>query len=182
MTADANSDYLEPRFCSQCATALTRQVARGEVSWDCPVCGHRHVRRPTAGVAVAVVEQGEVLLVQRRYGARAGAWCIPCGHVDWDEDVRAAARREVREETGLVVELDGLLDTHTNQWRPARQTVGIWFSGHRIGGTLQAGDDAVAARFFGLDTLPSPLAFPTDVLVLNLLRKRELGPHQDQLQ
>jgi ADP-ribose pyrophosphatase YjhB (NUDIX family) len=176
VTDDPNSDYLEPRFCSQCAALLRRQFAHGKVHWDCPGCGHRHVRRPTVGVAVAVVEHAEVLLVERRYGARAGAWCIPCGHVEWDEDVRAAAKREVKEEAGLVVELDGLLDTHTNRWRPARQTVGIWFRGHRVGGTLQAGDDAVAARFFGLDTLPSPLAFPTDILVLDLLRRRHLGP------
>src|SRR5207244_9005697 len=123
-TVTSASDYLEPRFCSQCATELTRGIVHGDVCWQCPGCGHRHVRRPTTGVAVAVVEQGEILLVQRRFGAKAGAWCIPCGHVEWDEDVKAAAIREVREETGLGVELDGLLDTHTNLWPLDLQPVG----------------------------------------------------------
>ena len=56
---------------------------------------------PRRRVAVVVVEDGRLLLVQRRYGDRAGSWCIPCGHVGWDEDVRAAAVRELEEETGI---------------------------------------------------------------------------------
>jgi 8-oxo-dGTP diphosphatase len=116
-----------------------------------------------------------ILLVQRGHGSKAGHWCIPCGHVGWNEGVREAAVREVREETGLMVGLDELLETHTNRWRPERQTVGIWFTGHILGGSLVAGDDAVDAAFFSLDSLPDPLAFPTDELVLDLLRSRRRG-------
>ena len=164
-----SSDYLVPRFCSQCGSELGPAVIRhGETGWEC-LCGQRHHRRPTVGVAVVVLEAGRLLLVRRRYGSKAGLWCIPCGHLGWGEDVRAAAVREAREETGLVVELDGLIDVHTNFWHPERLTVGIWFAGHRTGGELLAGDDAAEVGFFDLDAPPS-LAFPTDQLVIDRLR------------
>ena len=45
-------------------------------------------------------------------------------------------------------------------------TVGIWFRARVTGGSLQAGDDLAEVRYFALDQLPKPLAFPTDRLVL----------------
>jgi ADP-ribose pyrophosphatase YjhB (NUDIX family) len=132
------------------------------------------VLRPTVGVAVVIVEDGRILLVRRAHGAMAGRWCIPCGHVAWDEDVRAAALRELVEETGVVAELDRVLDVHSNWWRPERQTVGVWFLGRRLSGEVVAGDDADDARFVNLDDIDVELAFPTDELVVAQVR-RELG-------
>ena len=163
------SDYVIPRFCIECAAPLRATVLHGEPTWECAECGRRHVRRPTVGVAVVVVEHGRLLLVRRGYGAKAGLWCIPCGHVGWDEDIRHAAVREVREETGLEVEVLEVLAVHSNFWRPERQTVGIWFAGRRISGELKAGDDAVDVGLFPLDAVPD-LAFPTDDLVVDELR------------
>ena len=79
---------------------------------------------------------------------------IPCGHVTWDEDIREAAVREVHEETGLVIEVGHVVAVHSNFWRPGRQTVGVWFAGRRVGGSLMAGDDASEAGFFSLSDHP----------------------------
>ncbi len=166
------TDYGEPRFCNQCGAPVTAAERHGETAWAC-ACGHVQVRRPTVGVAVVVLEDDELLLVRRAFGMKAGEWCIPCGHVGWGEDVREAAVRELAEETGLVIELDGVLDVHSNMWRPERQTVGIWFRGRRVGGRLQAGDDAAEARFVHLDRIGVDvgLAFDTDLLVVDQLRR-----------
>jgi 8-oxo-dGTP diphosphatase len=166
----ADEDVL-PRFCSQCAAPVEQIEVGGEPVWRCSRCGHRQYRRQVVGVAVVVVEDGRLLMVQRRYGDRAGAWCIPCGHVGWDEDVRVAAVRELEEETGLVVELDGVFDAHTTFLDRNRHNAGIWFRGRRAGGSLRAGDDAAAAGFFALDELPEPLAFVTDARVIERLRR-----------
>ncbi|MCX8071445.1 MAG: NUDIX hydrolase [Candidatus Binatia bacterium] len=159
------------RFCPFCGGEL----AAGPRSphWHCSLCGLTHYRNPAVGVAVILMESNQVLLTCRSRGRYAGLWCVPCGYVEWDEDVRRAAQREVKEETGLEIVVLDVCDVRSNFHDRDRQTVGIWFWGKRIGGELKPGDDASDARFFPLDALP-PLAFPTDSAVLADIRRGTL--------
>jgi 8-oxo-dGTP diphosphatase len=95
--------------------------------------------------------------------------------VEWGEDVRDAAVREFQEETGLLVELGPVLSVHSNFHDPERLTVGLWFTGKVVGGSLRPGDDLDRVGFFGLASPPSPLAFPTDAVVLAELRDGKIG-------
>ncbi|MFE4578541.1 NUDIX domain-containing protein [Streptomyces sp. NPDC002285] len=117
--------------------------------------------RYTADV-VAVTPTREVLLIQRGWPPYEGAWALPGGHVDPGETSRAAAVRELAEETGVTVTGDDL--------RP----IGVWDNPERdprgryvtvayaavvpVGTTITAGDDARTARWWPLDDLPD-LAF-----------------------
>lgn len=119
-----------------------------------------------------IVQKGRTILLGRRArGQYKGSWCIPCGHLEWGEEVRAAAEREFLEETGLQVEIGPVYAVHSNFHDPQSLTVGIWFRGNVTGGTLHAGDDLDAVDYYPLDALPEQLAFPTDMLVLEQLRQ-----------
>ena len=136
---------------------------------ECTQCGWVQYRNPTVGVAVAIVEKFQLLIGQRR----DGGWCIPCGNVEWDETVESAARREMAEETGLIVDLRGVLAVKSNFHDLEKQTVGVWYRGVRTGGVLEPGDDLREVKFVDLGQIPD-FRFPTDREVVEKLR-RERG-------
>jgi ADP-ribose pyrophosphatase YjhB (NUDIX family) len=145
-------------------------VRGGRERSHCPACDRTWFRNPTAGVAVILLDGDRILLGRRASGPYRGFWCIPCGHVEWDEEVRAAARREFIEETGLEVELIGVYTVHSNFHDAQQHTVGIWFLGRASGGALRAGDDLDRVEFVPLHGPLPDLAFPTDRVVIEQLR------------
>ena len=157
------------RYCPHCGNTLQEKVFDGTKRRCCPSCHWINYRNPTVGVAVILLQQDKLLLV-KRVGSYGGMWCIPCGHVEYDEEIRAAAKREMKEETGLDVDIGPVFTAHSNFHDPEKQTVGIWFMGRQIGGKLRAGSDAGEVGFFSLAALPEKMAFPTDLLVCEQLR------------
>ena len=161
---------MEFQFCPYCGKPLRNTSIVNKKRPFCEHCQWTHYRNPTVGVAVILMDKNELLLVKRT-GSYAGHWCIPCGHVEWNEDIRSAAGREFKEETGLDITVGPVFDVHSNFHDLEKQTVGIWFWGTKTGGTLEAGSDASDVRFFPINNLPSPFAFPTDHLICEKLRR-----------
>ncbi len=163
------------RFCPCCGGPLAQEVRNGHQRLVCRDCRQILYINPAVGVAV-VVRRGEAILWgRRRSGVYAGRWCIPCGYVEWGEEVSSAAQREFQEETGLMVELGPILSVHSNFHDPERLTVGLWFAGKVVGGTLKPGDDLDRVGLFPLSSPPAPLAFPTDEVVLDELRNGKIA-------
>ena len=162
-------------YCPICGAPLSTQDRGGRQRPICTACGYVVYRNPAVGVAVIVKDQGRILLGRRSRGRYEGMWCIPCGYVEWGEDIREAARREFLEETGLEVEVGEVYAVHSNFHEPEALTVGIWFGGTPNGGRLEAGDDLDQVGYFPLDALPEPLAFPTDLRVLEQLRRESMA-------
>lgn len=118
--------------------------------------------RYTADV-VALTPDGSVLLIERDWPPYEGAWALPGGHVDVGETSRAAAARELEEETGVRVSADdlrqiGVWDSPGRDPRGRYVTV-AYAAAVPAGTQIVAGDDARRARWWPLHGLPERLAF-----------------------
>lgn len=165
MTAPENGALA--RFCPDCGAPLLFAESQPP---RCQGCGFVRYRNPAVGVAVVVRDcAGRVLMGRRARGTYAGLWCIPCGYVEWDEDVREAARREILEETGLEVTLGEVVAVHSNFHNPRQHTVGIWFAANEVRGEPVPVDGEFTEVGFFDPAAPPPLAFPTDAFVLRQL-------------
>lgn len=160
-------------FCPKCGARFGQAMRAGRERLVCPACAFVFWQNPNAGVAAVLIEDGAVLLTRRGGSERSGLWDLPGGFVEYDEDIRSALVREIREETGLEIEVGRVYEVHSNFFpETQRHSVGVWFLARRVGGLLGAADDVIDARFFSLDALPSDheLAFETDRLVLARLQ------------
>ncbi len=118
--------------------------------------------------AVITDAEGRLLLVRRRNEPAAGRWSLPGGRVEPDESPAEAAAREVREETGLIVEIgDEVLRVVLDNWDIHD------FAGTVAGGSLLAGDDAVDVRWV---TGAELAALPTSPGLVEALRDAGLLP------
>ena len=129
-----------------------------------------------------------LLLIKRAHPPFEGRWAIPGGFLDMDETLHDAARRELREETGLDVRSLRQFAAFGDPGRDPRcRTVSIAYLAVVPAGQCapRASDDAAEARWFDLAALP-PLAFDHDLVVrvaLDHLRRHGAGgdPALDQL-
>lgn len=154
------------QFCPLCAEILETQPIADKLRKRCPSCHWIHYRNPTAGVAVILLTEEGLWLGRRR----SGGWCIPCGHVEWDETIQQAAVREALEETGLQVELQEVYAVLSNFHDSQGHTVGIWYRAYAKNITeARPGGDLVEVRPFPLSALPE-LIFPTDIEVVRRLQ------------
>ena len=115
--------------------------------------------RPFVGVGVVVLKAESVLLLRRGRPPRLGEWSLPGGAQHVGETVAEAALREVREETGLVIESPALLDVVDSLVRDPEGRVRyhytlVDFWAEWRSGLPQAGDDAQAAQWHARETLP----------------------------
>jgi ADP-ribose pyrophosphatase YjhB (NUDIX family) len=128
---------------------------------------------PRATVDV-IIEVGDRIVLIRRRNPPLG-WAIPGGFVDHRERAEEAARREMREETGLDVTLTDLLGVYSDPARdPRGHTISTVYVG-RAEGIPRADDDAAAVGIFAEGDLPSPIAFDHARILADYFRFRRTG-------
>jgi ADP-ribose pyrophosphatase YjhB (NUDIX family) len=158
------------RYCPLCGKELALKEVGGRERPACPHCGFVQFRNPLPGVVVLIEEEGSVLLGKRKGGFGAGSWGLPQGYVEFNEDFLTAAIREVKEETGLDVEIRSIINVVSNLLSPGLHTLAIVLRAGVVGGELCAGDDLETLEWVPL-TGPLPeMAFEADEMIVKRYR------------
>lgn len=118
--------------------------------------------RIRARSAAVIAEDGNILLVQHEKGG-GRYWVLPGGTLEYGETLEAAARREVLEETGLEIEIQGFLFVQESIPRDlSRHVINVYFHARVTGGELTMGPDDVMTdvRWIPLGELPRLTVYP----------------------
>ncbi len=149
----------EQRYCGHCGSALEKRRLEDRTRQVCGSCGAVFYRNPLPVAASVVLNEArEVLLVKRRNPPHKGEWCLPTGFAEMDEDIKSAALRELREETGLQGRVLRLLGAASEANEFYGDLLFVSFEVAREAGEAEAGDDAEELAWFAADRVPR-LAF-----------------------
>ena len=142
------------RFCPWCGGPLEARLLKvGEPErLVCARCGNVLYLDPKVAVGTIIrMEDSRLVLVRRAIEPGYGLWVFPGGYVDRGEEITSAAIREAREEAGLDVRLDGLVNIYSYSGGPL---IIVVYAATAIGGELCPDDECLEARLFSADEIP----------------------------
>ncbi len=148
------------RFCPLCGASLRREPVPPDHREQsvCSRCRFVFYLNPKVVGATIPELDGRVLLTRRSINPGRGLWTFPGGFVDFGESVTDASVRETFEETGLHVDLTGLLNVYTYPGAP----VIVVYSARVLEGTLTTCDENDALEWVDPAAIPwDALAFPS---------------------
>jgi ADP-ribose pyrophosphatase YjhB (NUDIX family) len=157
----------EPSFCPRCGGHLVVNELEGRARPICQDCGFVYYVDPKVAVAVIVPYGEGIVLGRRDIDPGRGDWSFPSGYVDRGEVVEEAARREVEEEIGLRVAIDGLVGLYSTAGEPVILAV---YAARVVGGELRVGPEMSEVGVYPPDELP-PMAFSHDRCIVTDWRR-----------
>jgi len=146
------------QFCPRCGGALERKLLKPTEPERpvCARCGFVLYLDPKIAVGTIIdAGGGTLVLVRRAIEPGYGKWVFPGGYVDRGELLTAAAIREAREECGLEVRLDGLVNIYSYA---GRAPIIIVYAATAVGGALCPDEECLETATF------APAAIPWDEL------------------
>jgi 8-oxo-dGTP diphosphatase len=155
------------RFCPACGGPLESRLLKSSepARLVCSRCTFVFYMDPKVAVGTIIrTATGQIVLVRRAIQPGYGLWVFPGGYVDRGEEVQAAAIREAREESGLDVRIDELVNIYSY---PGRSPIIIVYAATATGGELCADEECLEAGLFTREEIPwDSLAFRSTVEAL----------------
>jgi len=143
--------------CARCGRPLRRSTRDTPRRIACPRCRYLIYDYPRSCAGVVVRKGDAVLMLRRAHPPRIGWLDIPGGFIDAGEAIEAAARRELREETGLTVGALRPLGVYLDRYHLAGfgsfPTLNFYFVARWRRGEPVAADDAASAEWIPLARL-----------------------------
>lgn len=161
------------RFCPRCGGALERRRLKPAEPERpvCGSCGFVYYLDPKIAVGTIIntginpgvgfdSENACIVLVRRAIQPGYGKWVFPGGYVDRGEPLTVAAIREAREECGLDIRLDGLVNIYSY---PGNSPIIVVYAASVVGGTLcHEEEECLEVAEFSAASIPwGDLAFPS---------------------
>lgn len=163
----------QKRFCPFCAGELERVSHHGRGRLYCKKCNTVHYENPLPATAALVLDgDDKLLLVKRGMDPGKGEWSLPGGFIEDDETPIDAALRELREETGLIGEVEKLIDVVYEDSPFYGPLIIIGYKIFPLRGDLMPGDDATETRYFPLHEHPRVAFNSHRALIEELMRIR----------
>jgi ADP-ribose pyrophosphatase YjhB (NUDIX family) len=164
------------RFCPVCGNGFRFDSEGGRERPVCPECGFVYYRNPAPGVSVLIIDNNRVLLGKRASGSfAAGKWCLPCGFIEYNEDFLSAAIREVKEETGLTVAIQSVINVNSNFLAENLHAIVIILLARVTTGIPAAGDDLESVAWFNLSGPLPEMAFEADRDIILRYRSQKIA-------
>jgi len=154
------------RYCPRCKAGLVIREIAHKPRAVCPNCGFIQFRNPAPTIAVLILHEEQVLLGKRSGEPGMGKWATPSGYIEYEDDFLTAAVREVREETGLEVEIESILNVSSSFMAPEYHFLDVYLLARVVSGAAMAGDDMEEVAWFPLAGPFPDLAFAEDADVL----------------
>jgi 8-oxo-dGTP diphosphatase len=162
--------------CARCGRHVWRTVRDDPRRIQCPRCRYLMFDYPRPCAGMVVVKDGALLMLRRGHQPRRGHLDFPGGFVDANEAIEAAARRELREETGLrvgrVESLGYYLDRYHLRGFGYFPTLNFYWLARWRSGVPRAADDAASAEWMPLARVGRAVAWKHMGAVLREVRRR----------
>ena len=160
-------------FCPYCGSALGNYIEDNKKRL---ICERGHVVYENSKPAVgAIITDGgsRVLLTRRANAPYIGHWDIPGGFLEAGEHPEDGIKREIKEELGISIRIEGFLDHFISRYgENGSYVLNIFYVATADVTGAIAQDDVSEFKWFDLENLPDNLAFPVNKVALKLWRKR----------